>query len=91
MKASNVSALMRLFQSERLRDVDFDSANFRRLFDTQLGATTRACWTPLMVLCRFNPLLLVDCPQFVDALLPQFKCVQKAQGSVLDVFGVAFY
>ena len=50
--------LIKLFSSEKLTEVDFDTKWFHDLFEQEYNIYTYSNRTPLMILCDMNPQLL---------------------------------
>ena len=65
---------MMLFHSTRAREVDFDSMEFRQLFNIECNIVCTGGWTALMSVCKYNPRKLNSDLWFLPELFEKVGC-----------------
>ena len=80
------TALVFLFRSDSAYLVNFESKNFRTLFEAEFEIRDVQGWTTLMHLCHASPNLLKNYFWFIEPLLKQASVITKHDDSAITCF-----
>ena len=80
------TALIFLLRSDSAYLVNFESNNFRALFNAEFEVRDVLGWTALMHLCYTSPFLLKSYFWFIEPLLQQASVITKRKDTAISCF-----